>query len=166
MTDRWHLAQLNIGVPREPFDSPLLAEFMAALDPVNEVADTSPGFVWRLQTEDGNATTIRPFENEQIAVNMSVWDSLEALRAFVYENEAHRAVLKRRRDWFERIDFHLVLWWVPAGHIPSLADAKERLARLEADGPTPAAFTFRHHFAPPGACSSESTIDDRRLCPA
>ena len=119
---------------------------MDALDPVNAVVDASPGFVWRLQTEDGNATAIRPFDDERLMVNMSVWESLEALRAFTYDDETHRAVLKRRREWFERLEIEFVLWWVPAGHIPTLEEAKERLAHLQEHGPTPHAFTFRHNF--------------------
>ena len=98
----WHLAQVNIALPREPLDAPLLADFVAALAPVNAVADASPGFVWRLQTEDGDATAIRAFGDDRLIVNMSVWESVEALRGFVY-GEAHAAVLRRRREWFERL---------------------------------------------------------------
>src|ERR671930_768101 len=105
----FHLAQLNIALPREPLDAPLLAEFVARLEPVNAQADASPGFVWRLQTEDGDATGIRAFGDDRLIVNMSVWESLEALRAFV-DSGGHVAVMRRRREWFERIESHLVLW--------------------------------------------------------
>jgi heme-degrading monooxygenase HmoA len=162
-----HLAQLNVALPREPLDSPLLADFMAALDPVNALADAAPGFVWRLQTEDGNATAIRAFGGDTM-VNMSVWESLEALRAFVYSNRAHLDVMRRRREWFEEhVEAFQVLWWVPAGHIPAVGEAEERLRLLRARGPSPEAFTFRRHFPPPGtAGAAEAVDDDRWLCPA
>jgi heme-degrading monooxygenase HmoA len=111
---RFHIAQVNLALPREPLDSELLREFVEALEPVNALADASPGFVWRLQTEDGDATAIRAFDDDRLIVNMSVWDSIEALRAFVYSG-AHVAVMRRRREWFERIESHLALWWLPAG---------------------------------------------------
>jgi Domain of unknown function (DUF3291) len=162
-----HLAQLNIALPREPLTSPLLAEFVAQLDPVNAAADAAPGFVWRLQTDDGDATGIRGFGDDRLVVNMSVWESLEALRAFVYSNHAHLDVLRRRRAWFERMaEAYLVLWWVPAGHLPDVAEAEERLAVLSALGPSPEAFTFRRHFPPPGSGVPAAVDDDRTLCPA
>jgi hypothetical protein len=148
-----HLAQLNLALPREPLDSPALADFVARLEPVNAVADASPGFVWRLQTDDGDATGIRGFGDDRLIVNMSVWESLEALRAFVYSNRAHLDVLRRRREWFARMDTYLVLWWVPVRHIPTLAEAEERLDLLQERGPSPDAFTFRSVF-------------ERELCPA
>src|SRR3954452_1292132 len=123
MATRFQLAQLNIALAKEPLDAPLLADFMAALDPVNAQADGSAGFVWRLQTDDGDATGIRGFGDDRMIVNLSVWESLEALRAFAYENRGHRAVMRRRREWFERMpDVFLVLWWVPAGDVPSVAE--------------------------------------------
>ena len=144
-----HLAQLNIGRTRAPVDAPLLADFAAALDPVNAIADAAPGFVWRLQDESGDATSIRAYEDELMIVNMSVWESIEALRAFAYAAPEHKAVLRRRREWFERMDLYLVLWWVPAGQIPTVAEARERLDLLGERGPTPSAFTFRESFPPP-----------------
>ena len=149
------LAQVNIGRLRAPLDSPQLASFMAALDPVNAMADTAPGFVWRLQTEDGNATAVRAFEWDQagsagVILNMSVWESVEALAAFVY-SEQHRQVLRRRREWFERMEeAYLALWWVPRGHIPATGEAEDRIRYLRAHGPTAHAFTLRVHFPPPG----------------
>jgi heme-degrading monooxygenase HmoA len=146
----FHLAQVNIARPLEPLDAPLLADFVAALEPVNALADTSPGFVWRLQTEDGDATAVRGFGDDRLIVNLSVWESLEALRAFAYSNAEHLAVLRRRREWFERrAEAAVALWWVPAGHRPSVAEAEERLAALRSAGPGPAAFTFRRPFAAP-----------------
>jgi len=149
------LAQVNIGRLLAPVDSPQLASFMAALDPVNAAADAAPGFVWRLQTEDGNATAVRAFEWDQagsagVILNMSVWESVEALAAFVY-SEQHRPVLRRRREWFEPMaEAYLALWWVPRGHVPTTADAEDRIRHLRAHGPTPYAFTLRVHFPPPG----------------
>ena len=144
-----HLAQCNIGRLRAPLDSPVLAEFVSALEPINQLADRSPGFVWRLQTEDGDATSIRPFADDMLLVNMSVWESLDALAAFTYGTQ-HRDVMRRRRQWFERLDAaYLVLWWVPAGIIPTVAEARERLEKLRRLGPSPQAFTFRSPFPSP-----------------
>jgi hypothetical protein len=146
-----HLAQVNVATVRAPLDSPELAGFVAQLEPINALADHSPGFVWRLQTEDGDATAIRPFQDERIMVNLSVWESLEDLRTFVYASR-HLDVMRRRREWFHRMDAYLALWWVPAGTIPTVAEAKDRLQLLAGNGPGPDAFTFRVPFpAPAGA---------------
>ncbi len=162
----FHIAQLNIGRIRGPIDSPIMAEFVALLDPVNAVADASPGFVWRLQTEEGNATAVRPYEDEAIAVNMSVWESIDDLAAFVYRS-GHVDVMRRRREWFERMQLYMVLWWVPAGHLPRVEEAQERLEHLRLHGPTPYAFTFKARFAAPDAEeSSEVVVDDDLRCPA
>jgi hypothetical protein len=143
-----HLAQINIGRIKGPLDGPVMAGFMARLDDLNALAERSDGFVWRMQGEAGNNTYLRPYEDERIIVNMSVWESIEALRGYVY-NSAHAEILKQRRDWFEQFDSSmLALWWIPAGHIPTIDEAKERLASLDARGPTPFAFTFRAPFPP------------------
>jgi hypothetical protein len=151
------VAQVNVGRLVAPLDSPQLADFKAWLDPVNAVADSAPGFVWRLQTEDGNSTALRAFENDAegadggILINMSVWESVDALAAFVYGG-AHRPVLRRRREWFERLkDVYAALWWIPRGHIPTVGEAEDRVKHLRAHGPTPHAFTFQVHFPPPGS---------------
>ena len=147
-----HLAQVNVATLRAPLDGPQLAGFVAQLEPINALADQSPGFVWRLQTEDGDATSIRPFEDEWIMVNLSVWESLETLRAFVYASR-HLEVMRHRRQWFHRMaDPYLALWWLPAGTIPTVAEARKRLELLARNGPGPGAFTFRAPFpAPAGA---------------
>jgi hypothetical protein len=146
-----HLAQVNVATVRASLDSPELAGFVAQLEPINALADHSPGFVWRLQTEDGDATAIRPFDDERIMVNLSVWESLAALRTFVYASR-HLDVMRHRREWFHRMDAYLALWWVPAGTIPTVAQAKDRLQLLAGHGPGPDAFTFRVPFpAPAGA---------------
>ena len=147
-----HLAQVNVATLRAPLDGPELAGFVAQLEPLNALADQSPGVVWRLQTEDGDATAIRPFNDDRVMVNLSVWASLEALRTFVYASR-HLTVMRHRRAWFHRMpDPYLALWWVPAGTIPTVAEAKERIELLTRDGPGPDAFTFRLPFpAPAGA---------------
>jgi heme-degrading monooxygenase HmoA len=156
---RWHLAQLNVGRLLAPVESPAGEGFRAQLEPVNALADTHPGFVWRLQTETGNATDIRPTDDDLFLINMSVWESIEALRAFTYTT-AHVHVLKERRSWFEQhASAHLVLWWVPAGHIPTIEEAMDRLERLRRDGPTAAAFTFRTPFTPEADRPGGSLVD-------
>jgi heme-degrading monooxygenase HmoA len=161
----FHLAQVNIARAREPLDAPLLADFVAALDPVNARADRAPGFVWRLTASDGAALTVDPSGDDRLIVNMSVWESLEALRAFAYTDPDHVAVMRRRRSWFERLEQHLALWWIDAGSVPTVAQANERLTLLRAIGPSPDAFTFRRHFPPPDGAGSV-VFDDRDLCPA
>jgi hypothetical protein len=144
----FQIAQINIGRARGAVDGPVLAEFMALLDPVNELADNAAGFVWRMQDEGGNNTSLRPYDDERIIVNMSTWDSIDALWKFVYGG-MHLEVMRRRREWFERFESTYVgLWWVPAGSEPTVDDAKLRLASLDAHGPTPYAFTFKKRFAP------------------
>jgi hypothetical protein len=144
-----HLAQVNIATLRAPLDGPELAGFVAQLEPINALADRSPGFVWRLQTEDGDATAIRPYEDDRVMVNLSVWASFEALRTFVYATR-HLEVMRHRRQWFSRMaDPYLALWWVPPGAIPTVAEAKERLELLARQGPTAGAFTFRVPFPEP-----------------
>ena len=128
MANYW-LAQMNVARALAPPDSPQLAGFAEMLDPVNALADAAPGFVWRLQTEDGNATALRVLGDDMMLVNMSVWESLEALGSFVYET-SHRDVMRRRREWFERAaEPYMVLWWVDAGRLPSVAEGEERLLR-------------------------------------
>lgn len=130
-------------------DDPLIADFADGLDPINAVAEASPGFVWWLQGDSGNATDIRPFEDPNLLLNLTVWESVESLAEFTFRTD-HRSFLRRRREWFEPADDPVaVLWWIPEGHRPGPADAEERLAQLAANGPTAEAFTFRHHFPPP-----------------
>lgn len=138
-----YLAQVNVARLSAPLDSPQLADFVASLEPINALADASPGFVWRLQTEAGDATALRFMEDDWLIVNMSVWESLEALRGYVYRS-AHADVLRRRQEWFDRmVEAHVALWWIEAGTLPTLNDAQERLLTLRAEGPTPYAFTLK-----------------------
>jgi hypothetical protein len=148
MTQRVHLAQVNIGRLKAPLDSPEIAGFVDKLAEINALADAAPGFVWRLQTDEGNATYLRPYDDDRILFNMSVWADLDALRAYVYKG-GHADVLRQRAQWFEKFTgAMLALWWVPEGHRPSIDEAKKRLAHLEANGPSAFAFTFRQTFPP------------------
>ncbi len=157
------LAQLNVGRLVAPVDSPEVAEFMAALDEINEVAERAPGFLWRFQTEDGNATAERPFPDDQMLVNFSTWTSTEALADYVFRSR-HVDFLRRRREWFVRLDEVItVLWWVPAGHRPTTTEAIERLEQLRTHGPTAHAFTFRTRFGPGEPVARPA--DDRDTCP-
>src|ERR1041385_2899087 len=146
----WHLAQLNIGRLRAEVDDPSIAEFMDNLDPINALAEASPGFVWRLQTDEGNATAIRAFPDDPLMVlNLSVWESMETLADFAYRS-AHTAFLRRRAEWFERQgEAYLVLWWIRVGTVPTVEEALARLDHLKRFGPNPEAFTFRRPFPHP-----------------
>lgn len=147
----YHLAQINIGRLRAPIDDPMIAGFVARLDEINALAEGSPGFVWRLKTDEGNATNLRPYEDERIIVNMSVWESIEQLKEYVYRS-AHAEVLKQRREWFEKFDGAFVaMWWIEAGHIPTVEEAKQRLDHLYKHGESEFAFSFRNLFPPPTA---------------
>jgi len=149
MSSRFHLAQVNIGRVRAPIDDPLMKNFVDRLDDLNALADAAPGFVWRLQTSAGNATYFRPFpEDDRMLMNMSVWESVDALRAYVYHS-GHADVMRRRREWFEVFSgMYLALWWVPIGHRPGIDEAKVRLTHLDAHGPSQFAFTFKQIFPP------------------
>jgi hypothetical protein len=162
----YQLAQLNIGIIKGAMDSPVMADFAANLDRINALADRSSGFVWRLQTEEGDATAIRAFNNDNMLVNMSVWRDLESLHRYVYSS-AHVDVMRRRREWFERMsEAFLVLWWVPRDHRPSVAEAIANLEALRAKGPTPDAFTFRQPFPAPDAADAQPSIPFGAECPA
>lgn len=157
MVSGFHLAQVNIGRLLAPIDDPLIADFVAQLDAVNALADASPGFVWRLKDDSGNATAIPAFDDPRMIINMSVWESLEALRDYVYRSD-HTKVLTRRRDWFEKLDRpHMALWWVPAGTLPTVEEAKRRLEILAERGPTPDAFTFRDRFPAPAPAQAAAS---------
>ncbi|MFH8973908.1 DUF3291 domain-containing protein [Streptomyces sp. NPDC017890] len=151
MTDAaYELAQVNIARLKAPLDSPQLKDFVDALDPVNAAADAAEGFVWRLQSDSGNATDVPFFGDDWLIVNLTVWRDADALTAFMYQG-LHREMLARRRDFFERLaEAVTTLWWVPAGHRPTVAEAESRLLHLRTHGPTPYAFTLRTSF-PAGA---------------
>jgi len=155
---RWHLAQLNIGRIRAPMTDPLMDGFVAELEPVNALADSTPGFVWRLQTEAGDATAIRPYDDDTILINMSVWETIEALKTFVYRTH-HADVMRQREKWFERLDtYFVVLWWIPAGTMPTVLEAKLRLDHLRQQGESFYAFSFKKVFPPPAESSPPVTV--------
>jgi hypothetical protein len=148
------LAQLNLATLNAPIDSPQLADFVANLDRINTLAESSPGFIWRLKGEGNDATSLRPV-GENVLVNMSVWKDVASLNDFVYRSE-HVQIMRRRKEWFERmVGSAVVLWWVPRGHRPSVQEAIAKLEQLNSLGPSPAAFTFRQGFPAPDAARSQ-----------
>ena len=160
----WHLAQINVATALYPLDDPRIAEFMGLLDEVNALADGSPGFVWRLQSAQGNATDLRMTDDPKFIVNMSVWQSPEALFDFVYKS-AHRLVMAKRRQWFERPErAYQALWWVAAGTLPSAEEGLARLDHLDRHGPTAHAFTFKQKFPPPMAAGLPEDMGPEPFC--
>jgi hypothetical protein len=160
----WHIAQMNVGTMLYPTDDPRIAEFMNALDGINAMADAAPGFVWRLQSEQGNATDIVLTENPRFLVNMSVWESVEVLFDFVYRT-SHRLVMAKRRNWFERPDgAYQVLWWIPAGTISTPQEGLERLRWLAEHGPSSHAFTFREKYPSPGGSEPPRDMQPQPYC--
>ncbi len=151
-TTGFELAQVNIGTPVAPLDSEQLAGFVAALEPINALADNAPGFIWRLTDDDGSdATGLRIFGRDDMLLNMSVWRDVESLGDFVFRS-MHVEIMRQRRSFFVPMtEVYTALWWVPRGVRPTVSDAEERLLRLREHGPTPLAFTFRTNFPPPDA---------------
>ena len=161
---RHELAQLNVAIMKEPLESPRMADFVANLDRINALAESTPGFLWRLKTDDGNATALRPL-GESTLVNMSVWRDQHSLNAYVYAS-AHAEIMRRRREWFERMgQAYVVLWWIPEGHRPSIAEAIAKLEALRKNGPTAEAFTFRNAFPPPDAVPTHLPLTSEHGCP-
>ena len=154
-TMNYQLAQINIGRLIAPVDDPKIAEFVAQLEPINALADKAPGFVWRLQSEAGNATDIAYNDDPFVIVNMSVWESIETLRDFIYRSD-HTRVFRDRAKWFEKMDKpHYCLWWVTTGHRPTVAEGRERLEHYQVHGATPSSFWFSQPFPQPadeGVC--------------
>lgn len=151
-----HLAQLNIGKTRAPIDDPLMKEFVANLEPINNIAEASAGFIWRLQDESGDATDIHVFDDPLIIVNMSVWESTESLKQFMFKTH-HIEFLKRKQEWFEKIpEANYVLWWIPKQHIPTLTEAKERLVHLRKNGESAYAFSFKSQYSPSDSVDATS----------
>jgi len=162
---RFELAQLNIATMKEPLESPGMVDFVANLDRINALAEGSPGFLWRLQTDEGDATALRPLGDSTL-VNMSVWRDIDSLNAFVYRS-AHSEIMRRRREWFDRMRAaHLVLWWVPVGHRPTVTEATAKLDLLRAKGPTAGAFTFGNAFPPPDTVEDPTPFSLGDECPA
>lgn len=162
---RYQLAQLNIALMKAPLESPGMADFVANLDRINALADGAPGFVWRLQTDAGDATVLRPLGDDTL-VNLSVWEDVAALDHYVYRT-VHVEIMRRRREWFERMDeAAYVLWWVPAGHRPSVEEAAAKLALLRSQGACAEAFSFRQPFPPPDAMGDAIADPIADVCPA
>jgi hypothetical protein len=163
----YHIAQINIGRAKGPVEDPMMAGFMTRLDDLNALADRSPGFVWRLQTLEGNATYFRPYaHDDRILLNMSVWETIDALRHYVYKT-AHAEILRHREEWFERFaGIYLALWWVPVGHFPGIDEAKKRLAHLDQYGPTQFAFTFQTMVQPDEQFQQTIDWSSFEPCPA
>lgn len=161
----YELAQLNVAAMKTPLDSPAMADFVGNLDRINALAEQSPGFVWRLQSGDGDATAFRPL-GEHVLVNLSVWTDVASLSRYVYRS-AHVEIMRRRREWFDRMSAaYMVLWWVPVGHRPTVEEAVARLERLRTDGPGPSAFTFAQAYGPPGTADAASPFRIDDACPA
>jgi hypothetical protein len=161
----WHLAQLNVAYSVAPMDSPTLADFVAQLDEINALAESSPGFVWRMVGAGNNATDVRTEDDPDLLLNMSVWHSAEHLFDFVYRT-AHTKVMARRREWFQKMETYLVLWWVPAGHIPTVDEAMARLRLLRQHGPSPEAFTFKQRYPAPGELGGPTNMRPEPYCVA
>jgi hypothetical protein len=160
----WHIAQMNVGTALYPLDDPRIAEFMELLDEVNALAEKSPGFVWRLKSDQGNATDIKLTDDPNFIVNMSVWRSPEALFDFVYKS-SHRLVMAKRRQWFAPpVTAYQVLWWVEAGSVPTPQQGLERLRHFDVHGPTPFAFSFRDKYPPPGAPGEPENLQPDPYC--
>jgi len=141
-----HLAQLNIAKAKYSLDAPEIKEFVDNLEPVNNLAESSEGFIWRLKDEQGDATNIQAFSDPDVIVNMSVWASPDALKNFMFRTH-HRNFLRRKKEWFHNIaEDSYVLWWVPKGHVPTIEEAVEKLDFLRRNGDTPYAFTFKSNF--------------------
>ncbi|MEE9417593.1 MAG: DUF3291 domain-containing protein [Acidimicrobiales bacterium] len=152
-----HLAQLNIAKFLQPIDHPDVADFVEMLEPINAMADDTPGFIWRLVGETDNATDIQFYDDPKKLVNMSVWTDIDSLRKFVYRSN-HVEAFKRRAEWADApVEAHQVLWWIPAWHQPSLDEADERLNQLRAKGPTASAFTFAKSFPSPNEPATEES---------
>jgi hypothetical protein len=145
--NRYHLAQINIAHAQAPMESAVMKGFVDRLAEINALADNSPGFVWRLQTDEGDSTALRAFEDPMLLVNMSVWESLDSLKNYVYKS-LHVELIRDRDAWFNKMTRpYQALWWVPMGHIPSVTEGKEKLELLQKGVPTIDAFTFVKPFS-------------------
>jgi len=160
-----HLAQLNIAKTKYALDAPQIKEFVDNLAPINNLAESSDGFIWRLKDESGDATNIEAFSDPAIIVNMSVWDSTDALKNFMFRTH-HRDFLRRKKEWFRDIpEDSYVLWWIPIGHTPTLEEALEKLEYLRSHGDTPNAFTFKSNFTAVefAACKGEFILNIAKI---
>jgi hypothetical protein len=157
---KYQLAEINIAKFRMPPEHPVNRDFIANLDRVNREADGQRGFVWRFVGEGNSAIDVRAFEDPNLAINMSVWTDLRSLADFVYRSEAHRSIMRRRGEWFDKIDFHLALWWVPEGHRPTVDEGKAKLELLAKVGPSLDAFIFSRPFPAPDEMAATPVLDE------
>lgn len=156
----YHLAEINVGRLRAPVDHPMIADFKNNLDRINALAESTPGFVWRLVGEGNNATDIQPKPDDPLfAINMSVWTDMDALAGYVYRS-AHRDIMRRRREWFEHMDFYMALWWVPVGHTPTIEEGLAKVDLIERLGPTADAFVFKTPFPAPDGKPAIPVLDE------
>lgn len=144
--EKYHLAQVNVAQAKDEMETKIMHGFVSRLDEINAIADISPGFVWRLQSEDGDSTSFRVFKDPLLLVNLSVWETLEDLKSYVYKS-MHVELIRDREAWFNKSkSVHQAIWWIPVGHTPTLEEAKEKLKYLQKNGPTKEAFTFGTSF--------------------
>lgn len=152
----YHLAEINVAKAKAEMDDPIMHGFVSRLDEINALAESSPGFVWRLKDESGDATELRYFDDPLIIVNMSVWEDVASLKHYTY-NTVHVEVFKQRKQWFELFGKpHFVMWWVPAGHMPTPQEAQAKLESIHTNGPSAAAFNFSKIFDPPQTVETEA----------
>ncbi|MEB8433587.1 DUF3291 domain-containing protein [Cocleimonas sp. KMM 6892] len=145
----YHIAQINIAQAKADKDSEIMSGFISRLDEIHTLADNAPGFIWRLETEDGDDGSVSVFNDPLLLINMSVWRDIDSLRAFVYKS-IHIELLQDRDAWFDKMgEMHQTLWWVPAGHIPTIQEGKDKLDQIREFGPTAKAFTFGKKFPSP-----------------
>lgn len=152
---KYHLAQLNIATALASLDSPVMQEFVDNLERINSLGESSPGFVWRMKDDTGNATAIPVYDDPNIIANLTVWRDPESLKSFLFKTE-HAHFLKRKKEWFKSVkEATYVLWWIPQGHIPTLSEAKDKLAYLRTNGDTARAFSFKKLFTPAQALEAQ-----------
>ncbi len=164
--NKYHLAQVNIARMKAPLEDPLMAGFNVRINEINALADKSPGFIWRLETSQGNNLYLRPYDDDRILFNMSVWETVEALKNYAYHS-AHAEMVRQRQEWFNKFDgASTALWWVPLGHIPGVDEAKKRLEYLQAHGPTQFAFNFKTVIPPDDPFQEGIDWSSFKPCPA
>ena len=146
---KYHLAQMNIAKFRLPQEHPVNADFVNNVDRVNAIAEEQPGYIWRYKGSGNNALDLKAFDDPNIAFNMSVWRDISSFADFVYRNNEHKTFMSRRKEWFDKIDFHMVLWWIEPDRIPTVEESKIRLELLRSIGPTYAAFTVKKAYKAP-----------------
>jgi len=156
----YQLAQVNIAKFRAPIEDPVNHDFMNSLDRVNAMAETQPGFIWRFTGEGNDALDVQAFDDFDIAINMSVWVDVQSLVNFVYRNKDHKEIMQRRKEWFEKIDWYMVMWWVEEDRMPTIEEAKIRLDLLRLSGPSYSAFTFKTPYAAPSGQILKSFTDE------